>query len=118
MVLALGCPPGTAWSWSGVSSAITLSRPAWSRLRLARMKSAAVSMGVPPRLPLYHGWRPGDGVSPVGQQGSHDPAARRSARRWRYVSLDVARVSFLGPSRRHWPPIAHGEIDESRESTD
>src|SRR5512144_2699631 len=45
MVLAFGCPAGTAWSWSGVSSAITLSRPAWSRSRFARMNSAAVSMG-------------------------------------------------------------------------
>src|ERR1044071_1248336 len=45
MVLALEGRAGTAWSCSGVRSAITLSRPAWSRFRLARMKSAAVSMG-------------------------------------------------------------------------
>src|SRR3984893_14982673 len=45
MVLAFGCAAGTVWSWSGVSSAITLSRPPWSRVRLVRMKSAALSMG-------------------------------------------------------------------------
>src|SRR5438309_8548958 len=54
MVFAFGCPAGTVWSWSGVRSAITLSRPSWSRLMFARMKSAAVSMEVSPRLPLYH----------------------------------------------------------------
>jgi len=39
-----------------------------------------------------------------------------SARRWGYVSLDVALVSFLGPSRQGRRPIAQREIDESGES--
>jgi len=39
-----------------------------------------------------------------------------SVRRWGYVSLDVASVSFLGPSRQGRRPIAEGEIHESGES--
>src|ERR1700730_12391730 len=70
MVLALGCPAGTVWSWSGVRSAITLSRPSWSRLTFVRMKSAAVSMEVSAGLPLYHVYCPRSSGSEVRCDGS------------------------------------------------
>ena len=47
MVLAFGCPPGTAWSCSGVRSATALSSERWSCVIPAWMNSAAVSMSAP-----------------------------------------------------------------------
>jgi len=68
------------------------------------MKSAAVSMGSLLGCPCITG------------AGPTADFRDESARWWGYVSLDVASVSLLGPSREGRRTIAQREIHESGES--